>query len=146
MILVSKLAVTAVTLVALAGAVVARDGIITVKVHSKDDSGSNVRLYAPGVLVPIALRFTPREHLAEAAREMRPWLPTIRAAAKALRETDDATFVQVDDAEQHVVIRKDGGSIVVDVDDSEETVHVSLPIRLVPEVMAQLQDQDKRAL
>ena len=47
-----------------------------------------------------------------ASREIKPWLPTIRAALDQLRECDDLTFVEVQEPGQVVRVAKSGGSIV----------------------------------
>ena len=57
--------------------------------------------------------------------EIQPWLPTIRASLDALRESEDITFVEVKEPGQNVRVAKSGGSIVVDVNENDETVHVS---------------------
>ncbi|MGH9758980.1 MAG: hypothetical protein ACRD4M_14680, partial [Candidatus Acidiferrales bacterium] len=69
---------------------------------------------------------------------IRPYLPVIRAALDGLRDTDDVTLVEVNEPGQHVRVAKEGGSIVVDVDDAEDTVHVSTPIRAIASTVEQL--------
>jgi hypothetical protein len=88
------------------------------------------------------MHFAPKEKLAEASREIRPYLPTIRAAIEALRESEDITLVEVKEPGQHVRVVKSGGSIVVDVDDEENTVHVSTPIRAMSNAIEQLAATD----
>ena len=60
---------------------------------------------------------------------MRPYLPAIDAAIPALNDSPDGVLVEVADPGEHVLVRKIGGSIVVDVNDSQDTVHVSVPLR-----------------
>jgi hypothetical protein len=90
------------------------------------------------MLVPIAVHFVPKDRLAEQARETRPWMPTIRAGLDALSESHDITFVEVKDPGQNVRVTKSGGSIVVDVNDDNETVHVSTPIRAMESAIEEL--------
>ena len=65
-------------------------------------------------------------------------MPTIRAALDGLRDSDDVVFVEVKEPGEHVEVAKSGRSIVVDVDDAGETVHVSTPIRAISSTIDQL--------
>src|SRR6202140_768304 len=115
---------------ALAGAgIICSEGMISVNVETRQPEKHHVLVVAPAMLVPIAMHFVPKDRLGEQAPEIQPWMPTIRAALDALGESDDITFVEVKEAGQNVRVAKRGGSIVVDVNDNDETVHVSTPIR-----------------
>ena len=123
----------------LAGAgILCSEGMISVNVETRQPEQHHVYVVAPAMLVPIAMHFVPREHLAEHAQEIKPWMPTIRAAIDALSETDDITFVEVKEQGQNVLVAKSGGSIVVDVNEADETVHVSTPIRAVRSAIEEL--------
>jgi hypothetical protein len=111
--------------------VLCSEGMVEVNVVERQPQQHHVFVIAPALLVPIALHFVPKEKLGEASRELRPWLPTVRAAMHELRRTDDVTLVEVKESDQHVVVKKEGGSIVVDVEDGNDTVHVSTPIRAI---------------
>ena len=124
---------------ALAGAgVICSEGMISVNVQTRAPEKHHVYVVAPAMLVPIAMQFIPKEHLAEHAREIQPWLPTIRASLEALRESEDITFVEVKEPGQNVRVAKSGGSIVVDVNGNDETVHVSTPIRAMSSAIEEL--------
>lgn len=120
------------------GAVLSSEGIVTVRVREKKPNGSRVFVAAPAMIVPIGLRFVPKKNLQQAAAELRPWLPTIRVATRELEKCADSTLVEVIDATDHVQILKRGRSIVVDVDDPEETVHVSAPLGALRHAIEQL--------
>jgi len=126
---------------ALAGVgVLCSEGMVQVKVIEKHPQGHHINVIAPALLGPIAVHFVPRHNLADASRQIKPYLPTVRAALDALRDADDVVFVEVKERDQHVQVAKSGGSIVVDVDDPDETVHVSTPIRAISSVIEQLAD------
>ena len=72
----------------------------------------------------------PREHLGEASENLRPYLAMIDAAVPALEGCPDGVFVEVTDENEHVVISKSGGSLVIDVNDEDDVVHVSVPLRV----------------
>jgi len=123
----------------LAGAgVLCSEGVVNVKVIEKQPRGLHLHVIAPAMLAPIALRFAPERDLAEATREIQPYMPAIRAALDGLRDSDDVVFVAVKEPGEHVEVAKSGGSIVVDVDDAAETVHVSAPIRAISSTVDQL--------
>lgn len=138
MVILGKIALGMLGTVVAAGAIVSSEGMITVRVWEKAPKGTHVFVVAPAMLVPIGLRFVPRKNLQEAAAEVRPWLPTIRVAIEELEKCDDSTLVEMVDSADHVRVAKSGGSIVVDVDDAGETVHVSAPLRAVRHTIEQL--------
>ena len=114
------------------------EGMIEVNVVVRQPEAHHVYVVAPAMLVPIGMRFAPQKDLSRAAAQIQPWLPTIRTALDQLRESDDVTLVEVKEPDQHVRVAKDGGSIVVDVQDKDETVHVSTPIRAISSTIEQL--------
>jgi len=124
---------------ALAGAgIICSEGMISVNVETRSPERHHVFVVAPAMLVPIAMHFIPKEHLADHTQEILPWLPTIRASLDALSEADDITFVEVKEPGQKVRVAKSGVSIVVDVNDNDETVHVSTPIRAMSSAIEEL--------
>jgi hypothetical protein len=129
MIFLAKLGVGILGTVFVAGAALSSEGFIAVRVHEKSPDGKNINLFVPAAAVPVALRFVPREHLAEASENVRPYLPIIDAAIPALEQSPDGVFVEVIDNDEHVLISKRGGSLVIDVNDREDVVHVSVPLR-----------------
>jgi hypothetical protein len=124
---------------ALAGVgLICSEGMIEVSVVEKQPEAHHVYVLAPAMLVPIGMHFVPSRKLSQAAAELRPWMPTIRAALEQLRADEDMTLVDVREPGQHVLVTKDGGSVVVDVTDKEETVHVSAPIRAIESSIEQV--------
>jgi hypothetical protein len=125
--------------VGLAGVgVLCSEGLVQVKVIEKEPQGHHINVIAPAILAPIAVHFAPQRDLERATREIQPYMPAIRAALQGLRDADDVVFVEVRERDEHVVVSKSGGSIVVDVDDPDETVHVSTPIRAISSTVEQL--------
>ncbi|MGB8543182.1 MAG: hypothetical protein WCD49_16255 [Candidatus Acidiferrales bacterium] len=114
------------------------EGMVEVKVVERQPEVHHVYVIAPAMLAPIAVHFAPQRDLSHAAAEIRPWMPTIRAVLDQLRETDDVTLVEVKEPDQHVRVAKEGGSIVVEVEEKDDTVHVSTPIRAISSTIEQL--------
>jgi hypothetical protein len=114
------------------------EGLIEVKVVERAPEVHHVYVIAPAMLVPIGMHFAQRRDLWHAAAEIKPWLPTIRVALEQLRDTNDVTLVEVTEPGEHVRVAKEGRSIVVDVEDHDDTVHVSTPIRAISSTIEQL--------
>jgi len=114
------------------------EGMIQVKVIEKRPEGHHIRVIAPALLLSIGMHFAPKGGISEASSEIQPWLPTIRAALAHLRECDDFAFVEVNEPGRQVRLAKSGGSLVVDVNDEEESVHVSAPIRAMATAVEEL--------
>jgi hypothetical protein len=124
---------------ALAGfGVLCSEGMVQVTVIEKQPPGHHINVIAPALLGPIVVHFAPRRDIEKASGQLRPWLPVARVALDSLREADDVVFVEVKENDEHVKVAKSGGSIVVDVDDPGETVHVSTPIRAIQTTVEQL--------
>ena len=129
MILLAKLGVGVLGTAMVAGAALSSEGFIAVKVHEKNASGTHVTLIVPAAIVPATLHFVPKEKLKDAGRDIRPYLPIIDAAIPALEDCPNGVLVEVRDPGEHVLIQKIGGSVVIDVNDHEDIVHVSVPLR-----------------
>ena len=124
----------------LGGAVAMQDGIVTVNVREKHPGGHHIWVAAPGVLIPLGLKFAPKHELQEQMRCSREWLPVVRAALRELQKTPDAVFVEVETARQHVLVQKTWGRIKVDVDTDDAEVHVAVPLRTAQHALAELEE------
>jgi hypothetical protein len=139
MIFLAKLGVGVLGTAMVAGAAISSEGFIHVKVHEKQLNGTNVNLFVPAALATTALHFVPNRDLkAHDSAKLRSCLPIIDAAIPALYASPDGVLVEVKDAHDHVLVRKIGGSIVVDVNDSEDVVHVSVPLRAAQNAIHQI--------
>jgi hypothetical protein len=140
MILLAKIGVGMLGAVVAGGAMICSEGFMQVKVHEKQADGTNVSLIVPAALVPLTLKFVPNRHLAEASRRVRPYMPIIDAAVPALEDCADGVLVEVTDPEEHVLIAKRGGSIVIDVSDGNDVVHVAVPLRAAHSAIQEIAD------
>ena len=116
------------------------EGVVNVRVVEKEPQGVHIHMIAPAMLAPIAVYLVPRRALGNAAGQIQRNLPAIRAALDGLRDSDDVVLVEVKEPGEHVEVATSNGSIVVDVDDADETVHVSAPIRAISSTVDQLAD------
>jgi hypothetical protein len=129
MFLLAKVGVGIMGTVVAGGAMLCSEGFVQVKVHEKQADGTNLSIVVPAALVPLTLKFVPNHHLARASEQLRPYLPLIDIAIPALEDCRDGVLVEVTDPNDHVLITKRGGSIVVDVNDGNDVVHVAVPLR-----------------
>jgi hypothetical protein len=129
MILLAKLGVGVLGTALVGSAALSSEGFVHVRVHEKAADGTHLSLIVPAVMVPAVLGVMPRHHLARAAAKLRTYLPVVDAALPAIERCPDGVLVEVINPKEHVVVAKAGDSVVVDVNDAEETVHVALPLR-----------------
>jgi hypothetical protein len=129
MVFLAKLGIGILGTAMLGAAAVSSEGFIYVKVHEKQSNGTNVNIFVPAALVTTALHFVPDRDLAHGSNGLRDCLPIIDAAIPALNDSPDGLLVEVIDPGEHVIVQKLGSSIIVDVNDSEEIVRVSVPLR-----------------
>jgi len=138
MILLAKLGIGVLGTALVGGAALSSEGFIHVNVNEKSADGHHINLIVPAALVPVTLKFVPRQHLAEAAQNIRANMALIDAALPALEACPDGVFVEVTDPGEHVLIAKHGGSIVIDVNDQDDVVHVSVPLRAAESAIHQI--------
>jgi len=129
MVFLAKLGIGVLGTALVSGAALSSEGFIHVKVHEKHPDGTHLTLVVPAVLAPVTLNFVPRQQLAQASADLRPYMPAIDAAIPALEDCPDGVLVEVTDPGEHVTISKRGGSILIDVNDQEDLVQVSVPLR-----------------
>jgi hypothetical protein len=136
--LLAKIALGLASTVAFAAIYTFREGVIRVDVDEYRSGGSHVHLWVPAAVVPVALRFAPKDHLQDAAENIKPWIPTIRQLAKELEKYPEANLVEVVDGTDHVQIRTHAGKLQIDVREPGESVHVAVPISTLEDISVQL--------
>jgi hypothetical protein len=129
MILLAKIGVGFLSTAVVGAAALSSEGFIDVRVHEKQPDGHNITVIVPAALVPVVLKFVPKHDLSDSTQDLREYLPVIDAAIPALEKCPDGVFVEVVDPNEHVMVAKSRGAIVIDVNDENETVHVSVPLR-----------------
>lgn len=126
------------TLVA-AGVLAAGTGLVRIYVLEKKPGGDHVNLMIPAALVPLGMKLLPAKERQRAAAQLEPWLPAIEAASRQLARVPDAVLVEVESRDERVSIRKLGGALVIDVDSPQESVHLSVPLKLFAAVASEFQ-------
>ena len=128
MIFLAKLGIGVLGTALVGGAALSSEGFIYVNVQEKHPGGTHVNVFVPAALVPTVLHFVPKQRFGNGSPDMRETLPIIDAVIPALKDSPDGVLVEVEDPGEHVLVAKHGGSIVVDVNDPDQTVHVSVPL------------------
>ena len=119
-----------------AAAAVYHAGSIAVEVAPQD--GSALSINVPAGLANIAIALAPADLVTDAIEELEPVWPSLEAAARTLDEAPDFTLLEVRSAEEHIVIAKERGRLLVLVDADGETVRVAVPLRTVRRVVEKL--------
>ena len=140
MLMVAKIGLGISGTLALATGYTFHEGTVRVSVDEHHLNGDHVHLVVPAALIPVAMRLAPSHALKDAARQAGPWLPTIQSIAKELRNFPDTEFVEVRDADEHVVIRTQNGKLLVDVESEDETVHIACPLATIEHISQEIAD------
>ncbi len=116
------------------GATVAATGTVQVRVDERGPDGANLWIPVPAILFDLALfaapRLVPPQEMAEARKEIEPFLPALRQLADAIEDMPNATLVEVESPGEHVKISKRWGTFYVEVHDQDADVSVQIPARL----------------
>jgi len=120
-------------------AVVLKDGIIEINVQEKHEGGSHVHLYLPATVATLGVHLAPQERLREHLRREGEHLAIARTALSELEKVSDAVLVEVESAREHVRVAVHSGNFIVDVNDANDTVHISVPVRAARKVVEDLQ-------
>lgn len=138
MILLGKIALGFGAGVLMIGGYTFRQGVIRVDVDEDRGNGSHVHVWAPAAIVPMAMHFVPSKPMRRAGEKAAQFMPAVHCTARELTKYPEATFVEVQDGEQHVVVRTHNGSLLIDVDAPDEHVHVRVPLATIDDVAEQL--------
>lgn len=144
MLLLAKAALGVGATMVLSTAFVFHEGVIRVDVDEKGEQGSHVHFWVPATVIPIGMYFAPRHALDDAARQVRPYLPALKALAREMEKYPDAELVNVDDATEHVRVSTVHGKLQIDVVDESEQVHVAVPVAAIRDVEERLEQLEPR--
>ena len=144
MILLAKLGLGVMGTAVVGSAMLCSEGFLAIKVHEKQANGTNFTIIAPAAIVPAVLEFIPNHHLAKASEQIRPYLPVIDAAIPTLEDCPDGVLVEVVDPNEHVLVAKRGDSLVVNVNDSDDVVHVAVPLRAAMSTIHEIAEANGR--
>ena len=140
---VAALVITIVGWGLLTTAVYASGGVVMVKIDDRNE-GFHLTLPVPAVIVSAAVatadQIVPEHERIHLQAQIGDWGPYVEGVLKALDDTPDAVLVEVIEGNEHIVVRKNGKNLEVDVDGSDITVHVSVPTKLIRRTVSTLID------
>ena len=115
-----------------------RQGVIRVDADENRPNGSHLHFWVPAAGVSMAMHMVPGRHFRHIDEQARRFLPVLHVIAKELDKYPEAEFMDIQDGAQHAHVRTHNGSLVVDVDEPDEHVHVACPLVTIDDVAAQL--------
>ncbi len=121
-------------------------GVVIVDVRDREE-GVHLVVPVPLALAQVALAFAPSEarHVEIDDPEAGRWLGVAAGLTDDLRELPDFTLVEVHDGGEHVLVRKEGDALRVEVDGPcGEQVRCRLPLRTAQKVLRGMQDGELR--
>jgi hypothetical protein len=138
MVLLGKIALGFGATVVMAGAYTFHEGLLRVDVDETHGRGSQVHVWVPAAIVPMAIRFIPRDRMRDAGERAANFMPLVHTVAKELQKYPEAELVEVHDGPQYVHIRTHNGNLLIDADEPGQTVHVSCPLATIDDVSREL--------
>lgn len=118
----------AVAVPAIAAGSVAATGVVVVNVQEAN-GGSHIVVPVPLAIAQVAAAFVPEEKMRlHMGPEAERYLPVARDVLTALAAAEDGELVRVEERDQKVVIRKEGGLVRINVDEGGQHVSVQVPI------------------
>ena len=140
-----KRAIVAVALAALvaggAGMLAAADNDLWLHVRVEEDNDTKVTVNLPMSVVGKALPMLPQEHFSAEHMHidhMEMSISEMRELWREVQNTPDVTFVTVDEGDEKVRVWKEGGYLMVSVDEGRggESVEVRVPSRVVDALLS----------
>ena len=123
-------------------AVVYNAGTLSVEAQAED--GSQVTVSLPAILAHLAIALAPDELIADLHRELEPLWPTIEAAARELDRTPDFVLLEIRSRDEHVVLAKRSGRLLIEVESERERVSIAVPLATMRRIVEKLGDDPGR--
>ena len=126
---------------AVATAVVMKDGVIEVNVQENHKDGSHVHFYVPATVATWGVHLAPTERIREHLRhEDRANLEIACTTLREMEKLPDTMLVEVESPKEHVNVAIHDGNFLVDVNDHGDLVHIRVPIRAARKVVEDLEE------
>ena len=122
--------------IAAGAAAVYHAGSITVEIL--EDEGGRFNVSVPAGLARVAIALAPDSIIEEAADELQPVLPALRAGWDEFVRSPDFVIVEVHSDDDHVRVEKQGRKLSVLVDSSDAKIRVSIPLDTVSLLLSKL--------
>jgi hypothetical protein len=103
----------------------------TVDVDVSHAADSHVSVALPAGLLNLAIALVPDDVISDVTEELEPVWPTIEAAARELHRAPDFVLLEVESGDEHVLIEKRDGRMVIVVEEDGERFSVALPLSTI---------------
>jgi hypothetical protein len=134
--IVAGIIVLVVATVGVAVAAVYHAGTVAVDVTPADDSSISVAL--PAGLLNLAIALVPDDVVRDVTDELEPVWPTVQAAARELHRAPDFVLLEVEGPDEHVLIEKRDGRMLIVVEERGERISVALPLSTIRRIADKL--------
>jgi hypothetical protein len=105
-------------------------GVVVVDVQEGGPGGNHLVIPVPIALAQTAMTFAPSEAKYIDCPEFAPYQELVVRILKELEDAPDFVLAEIDDQDQHVLVKKEKGRLVVEVTEGDqEQVTCNLPIR-----------------
>jgi hypothetical protein len=117
-------------------------GIAIVDVSENAPGGNHIVVPVPMVLAQVVVPFMPHDlRSVDAPRDLERWLPVLERCATELGDQPDFVLAEVTTPEEHLVLRKAGGELLLDLQErSGAEVHCRVPLQSVSRVVEACRD------
>jgi hypothetical protein len=125
------------TLSCMVGFYAIQSGIAVIDFRDKVE-GKHVFVPVPVGLVNHGINMLPGHMLQQVRGDIGPHNRIIQQLATELENIPDTDFVEIQKANERVLISKSGRNLIIDVDTPEESIYVRVPIRSTSSLIAKL--------
>jgi hypothetical protein len=120
-----------------------QSGIAVIDVRDKVE-GKRVFVPIPVGLVNHGINMLPGQMLQQVRGDIGPHHRMIQQLATELENIPDTDFVEIQKANERVLISKSGRNLIIDVNTPEESIYIRIPIRSTSALIAKLADKTER--
>ena len=114
-------------------------GVLVVNVNDKRE-GTHIFVPVPMLMADFGLLFVPKDAKMRIHDELGKHRELAVKMTKALADCPDGVFVEVEDPEDTVIIKKSGDDFIVDVKSKEENVYLKMPIAPTGRILSKLSE------
>ncbi len=127
-------------------AIIYSAGTVQLQVHRKEAGGiRHIFLPVPVSVLHLGLYFLPKNEVSKVASELEPWRPALKVALSELQQIPDTVLLKVEKRNETVEITKEDESLVIDIDTSQESVHLSVPLKAIRSLLERIEEISRNA-
>lgn len=114
-------------------------GTVQLQVHRKQAGGiRHIFLPVPVSVLHLGLYLVPKNEMCKVAAELEPWRPALKVALSELQRIPDTALLKIQKRNETVEITKEDESLVINIDTSQESMHLSVPIKAMRSLLERI--------